>query len=175
MSLDSTRILSSYFQALIRCLTKKTILLNKTNISLSQHNNLEAQELEYIGSKQERRDRKRKHNVMDLFHHHGKKRAKLEGDRSLRKDECGVVSENGHEEMNGKGSQENLTIYSESSTDGHRAFDVTPVKVKNHRKRSKKDVAIKSEVDLEEHETEWINGEPKGIPSVIVDSNDGEF
>lgn len=137
---------------------------------------MEAQEVEYLGSKQERRDRKRKHNVMDLFHHHGKKRAKLDGDKSLRKDESGVVvSENGHEEMNGNGSQENLSVYSDASTDGPRGLDSSPVKVKNHRKRSKKDVVIKSEIDLEENESEWINGEPNGIQSVIVDSNDGEF
>ncbi|KAG7205562.1 hypothetical protein KM043_007536 [Ampulex compressa] len=105
-----------------------------------------AQNESYIGSKQERRDKKRKHTVMELFHTHSRKRPKHDAEKLTKKEEP-VHAENG-----------------ESYTDS---------KMKTYSKKNKKEI-VKNDTDQEDDVgPEWIDGEPQGTESYIVDGNDG--
>lgn len=130
----------------------------------------------YIGSKQERRDKKRKHTVMELFNTHSRRRTKHEADKTPKKEE--TVSKE-----RGEGSTENKvemdgTQYGpcyDPGTDMLRGFETNSTKIKSYSKKSKKEVP-KADVDPEENVgPEWIDGEPQGTESYIVDGNDGEL
>lgn len=58
-------------------------------------------------------------------------------------------------------------------TDLLRGFDTNVSKMKSYNKKNKKEVS-KNDMDPEEDVgPEWIDGEPQGTESYIVDGNDG--
>lgn len=129
----------------------------------------------YIGSKQERRDKKRKHTVMELFNTHSRRRTKHDADKTPKKEEV-VVKESGESSTENK--IEDGTQYGpcyDPGTDLLRGFENNSTKIKSYSKKSKKEVP-KNDTDQEERVgPEWIDGEPQGTESFIVDGNDGEL
>jgi len=131
----------------------------------------------YIGSKQERRDKKRKHTVMELFNTHSRKRAKQDIDKTPKKEET-VVKESGETSSENKIEMDG-TQYGpcyDPGTDLLKGFETNPSKIKSYSKKSKKEVP-KIEMDQVEENVgpEWIDGEPQGTESYIVDGNDGKL
>ncbi|XP_046735242.1 PHD finger protein 20-like protein 1 isoform X2 [Diprion similis] len=124
---------------------------------------------DYIGSKQERRDKKRKHSVMDLFHSNAKKRPRTDSEKSLKKDES-FASED-----DGKSEPPELTpaVAYDSGTEVLKGFEPSKAKVKTYAKKKKRDVPKIDTDNEDEVGPEWIDGEPQGIESYIVDGNDG--
>ncbi|XP_044592246.1 PHD finger protein 20-like protein 1 isoform X3 [Cotesia glomerata] len=123
----------------------------------------------YIGSKQERRDKSRKHTVKDLFSH--KKRTKLDGvDQSLtKKDDTSLTDAeqlNNSESMNG--STDAGGELEESITE-QVPIETPKPKARNGAKR-KREVVVDYDDD---GGPEWIDGEPQGIESFVVDGNEG--
>ncbi|XP_025991994.2 uncharacterized protein LOC105202675 isoform X4 [Solenopsis invicta] len=125
----------------------------------------------YIGSKQERRDKKRKHRVRDLFN--SRRRTKPDVDKVPKKEETTIKDSE-------EGSMENKieidsTLYGpcyDPGTDLLKGFESTP-KIKSYSKKSKKEMP-KNDADPEEnYGPEWINGQPQGKEAFIVDGNDG--
>ncbi|XP_076282209.1 PHD finger protein MBD-R2 isoform X2 [Lasioglossum baleicum] len=130
----------------------------------------------YIGSKQERRDKKRKHIVMELFHTHSRKRSKNEADKLVKKESL-VVNGSGGECLPESKIDLDGTLFGpcyDPGTDLLRGFDTNiSSKTRPYAKRSKKEM-FKNDVDQEEDVgPEWVDGEPQGIESYIVDGNDG--
>ncbi|XP_043259702.1 uncharacterized protein LOC122401564 isoform X2 [Colletes gigas] len=153
----------------------KTVKSSKmTKIAATSTKQLSQTE-EYIGSKQERRDKKRKHIVMELFHTHSRKRLKNEADK-LTKKEGVVMNENGDCFQENKIDLDG-TLFGpcyDPGTDLLRGFDTNVSKVKTYVKKNKKEISNKYEIDQEEDVgPEWIDGEPQGTESYIVDGNDG--
>lgn len=130
----------------------------------------------YIGSKQERRDKKRKHTVMELFNTHSRRRTKHDADKTPKKEET-VVKESGEGSIEKKIEMDG-TLYGpcyDPGTDLLRGFETNSSKIKSYSKKSKREVP-KNDVDHEENVgPEWIDGEPQGTESYIVDGNDGEL
>ncbi|XP_077264124.1 PHD finger protein MBD-R2 isoform X4 [Temnothorax americanus] len=128
----------------------------------------------YIGSKQERRDKKRRHTVMELFNIHSRKRTKHDTEKAPKKDET-VVKESGEGSAESKIEMDG-TLYGpcyDPGTDLLKGFETSSLKIKSYSKKSKKEVP-KIETDPEENVgPEWIDGEPRGTESYIVDGNDG--
>ncbi|XP_011690021.1 PREDICTED: PHD finger protein 20 isoform X1 [Wasmannia auropunctata] len=129
----------------------------------------------YIGSKQERRDKKRKHTIMELFNTHSRRRTKHDADKTPKKEET-VVKENGGGSPESKVETDG-TQYGpcyDPGTDLLKGFETTNTpKVKSYSKKSKKE-APKIDTDHEDNVgPEWIDGEPQGTESYIVDGNDG--
>ncbi|XP_066583660.1 PHD finger protein 20-like protein 1 isoform X2 [Prorops nasuta] len=127
----------------------------------------------YIGSKQERRDKKRKHTVMELFHTHSRKRVKNDIDKTGRKGDSHTAENLEYFSENRVNLDGNLfgPCY-DAGTDLLRGFDTNIPKMKTNNKRNKKEI-IRHETDYEDVGPQWINGEPQGIESFIVDGNDG--
>ncbi|KAI4502468.1 hypothetical protein M0802_002380 [Mischocyttarus mexicanus] len=129
----------------------------------------------YIGSKQERRDKKRKHTVMELFHTHSRKRSKLDGDKTTTKKEESVSRSNVESFPESKFDLDG-TVFGpcyDPGTDLLKGFNATVPKPKPIPKKTKKEMH-KSDTEQEEHVgPAWIDGEPQGIESYIVDGNDG--
>ncbi|XP_033180015.1 PHD finger protein 20 isoform X4 [Bombus impatiens] len=129
---------------------------------------------EYIGSKQERRDKKRKHTVMELFHTHYRRRSKNETDKLIKKE--GIIVNENVECFSENKIDLDGTLFGpcyDPGTDLLRGFDTNVSKMKAYPKKSKKEVS-KSEIDqVEDVGPEWIDGEPQGTESYIVDGNDG--
>jgi len=129
----------------------------------------------YIGSKQERRDKKRKHTVMELFNTHSRKRAKNDVDKASKKEET-IVKESKDNSTENKIEMDG-TLFGpcyDPGTDLLRGFDNVS-KIKSYSKKSKKEIP-KNDTDHEEDVgPEWIDGEPQGTESYIVDSNDGKL
>lgn len=126
----------------------------------------------YIGSKQERRDKKRKHTVMELFH--SRRRTKNDADKTSKKEET-VVKKIGESSTESKVELDG-TLYGacyDPGSDLLKGFDTNVSKVKSHTKKNKKEVP-KLDTDHEEDVPEWIDGEPQGTESYIVDGNDGK-
>ncbi|CAL7943861.1 unnamed protein product [Xylocopa violacea] len=129
---------------------------------------------EYIGSKQERRDKKRKHTVMELFHTHSRKRSKNETDK-LPKKEAVTVNETGESFPETKIDLDG-TLFGpcyDPGTDLLRGFDTNISKMKAYSKKNKKEVSKTDAEQIEDVGPEWIDGEPQGTESYIVDGNDG--
>ncbi|XP_025157823.1 PHD finger protein 20 isoform X2 [Harpegnathos saltator] len=128
----------------------------------------------YIGSKQERRDKKRKHTIMELFHTNSRKRIKTDSDKTPKKVET-VVKESGESSLETKIELDG-TMYGpcfEPDTNLLKGFDTNIAKIKSYSKKSKKELP-KIDTDHEEDVgPEWIDGEPQGTESYIVDGNDG--
>ncbi|EFN74931.1 Tudor domain-containing protein PHF20L1 [Camponotus floridanus] len=128
----------------------------------------------YIGSKQERRDKKRKHTVMELFNTHSRKRTKNDADKALKKEET-VVKESEESSMENKVEIDGTLFGAcyDPGTNLLRGFETNPSKIKSYSKKSKKEIS-KNDTDHEEDVgPEWIDGEPQGTESYIVDGNDG--
>ncbi|KAL0109349.1 hypothetical protein PUN28_014432 [Cardiocondyla obscurior] len=127
----------------------------------------------YIGSKQERRDKKRKHTIMELFNTHSRRRNKHDADKTPKKEET-VVKESSESSIESKIELDG-TLYGpcyDPGTDLLRGFEST-AKIKSYSKKGKKDVP-KNDIEPEENVgPEWIDGEPQGTESYIVDGNDG--
>jgi len=130
----------------------------------------------YIGSKQERRDKKRKHSIMELFNTHSRRRTKHDPDKTPKKEET-VVKESGESSTENKIEMDG-TLYGpcyDPGTDLLKGFETSPLKIKSYSKKSKKEVP-KNDTEHEENVgPEWIDGEPQGTESYIVDGNDGWF
>ncbi|XP_072765570.1 PHD finger protein 20 isoform X4 [Anoplolepis gracilipes] len=129
----------------------------------------------YIGSKQERRDKKRKHTVMELFNTHSRRRTKNDADKASKKEET-VVKESGESSIENKVEMDGTLFGAcyDPGTDLLRGFETNPSKIKSYSKKSKKEMP-KNDTDHEEDPVgpEWIDGEPQGTESYIVDGNDG--
>ncbi|XP_046414567.1 PHD finger protein 20 isoform X2 [Neodiprion fabricii] len=123
---------------------------------------------DYIGSKQERRDKKRKHSVMDLFHSNAKKRPRTDSEKSLKKDES-FVSE---DDVKSEPPELTPAIAYDSGTEVLKGFEPSKAKVKTYAKKKKKDLPKIDTDNEDEVGPEWIDGEPQGIESYIVDGND---
>ncbi|XP_036150308.1 PHD finger protein 20-like [Monomorium pharaonis] len=128
----------------------------------------------YIGSKQERRDKKRKHRVTDLFN--SRRRTKQDADKTPKKEEETVIKESGEGFTENKIEMDG-TQYDpcyDPGTDLLKGFE-SPAKIKSYSKKSKKEVPKNVDsVDSEEnYGPEWINGQPQGEEVFIVDGNDG--
>jgi len=130
----------------------------------------------YIGSKQERRDKKRKHTIMELFNTHSRKRTKNDVDKASKKEET-IVKESKDNATENKIEMDG-TLFGpcyDPGTDLLRGFDTNVSKIKSYSKKSKKEMP-KNDTDHEEDVgPEWIDGEPQGTESYIVDSNDGKL
>ncbi|XP_023288826.1 PHD finger protein 20-like protein 1 isoform X2 [Orussus abietinus] len=125
---------------------------------------------DYIGSKQERRDRKRKHSVMELFQTHVRRRSKPDADGVSKKYEQRVPGVDG---LDIDLEDTVLGTRYDSGPEGVRAFENIKARAKVYPKKRKKENS-KTETDNEEDVgPEWIDGEPKGTESYIVDGNDG--
>ncbi|XP_012214996.1 PHD finger protein 20-like protein 1 isoform X3 [Linepithema humile] len=128
----------------------------------------------YIGSKQERRDKKRKHTVMELFNTHSRRRTKTDPDKAIKKEDP-VAKENGEISTESKLKVDG-TLFDpcyDPGTDLLRGFDANPSKIKSYPKKTKKELP-KNDTDHEEDVgPEWVDGEPQGMESYIVDGNDG--
>ncbi|XP_011872966.1 PREDICTED: PHD finger protein 20 isoform X3 [Vollenhovia emeryi] len=128
----------------------------------------------YIGSKQERRDKKRKHTVMELFNIHSRRRTKPDAEKAPKKEET-VVKENSEGTAESK-IETDGTLYGpcyDPGTDLLRGFETSSPKIKSYSKKSKKEMP-KNDTDHGENVgPEWIDGEPQGTESYIVDGNDG--
>ncbi|XP_053979271.1 PHD finger protein 20 isoform X1 [Hylaeus volcanicus] len=152
----------------------KTIKSSKMTKIAGTSTKLSPQAEEYIGSKQERRDKKRKHIVMELFHTHSRKRSKNEADKVTKK-EGAVIIENGECFPENKIDLDG-TLFGpcyDPGTDLLRGFDTNVSKMKPYTKKNKKEIS-KNDIDQEEDVgPEWIDGEPQGTESYIVDGNDG--
>lgn len=132
----------------------------------------------YIGSKQERRDKKRKHTIMELFQH--KRRSKPDGSASssaIKKDGKSYDDRLVNINHNNNGDK-NAAVgdgYYDSSSELLHGFENKKPKVKNYSRRKQRESLAKT-VDTD-HENdsgpEWIDGEPQGIESFVVDGNDG--
>lgn len=130
----------------------------------------------YIGSKQERRDKKRKHTVMELFNTHSRKRTKNDADKASKKEET-VVKENEESPIENRVEIDGTLFGAcyDPGTNLLRGFETNPSKIKSYSKKSKKETP-KNDTDHEEDVgPEWIDGEPQGTESYIVDGNDGEL
>ncbi|CAD6235848.1 GSCOCG00008011001-RA-CDS [Cotesia congregata] len=124
----------------------------------------------YIGSKQERRDKSRKHTVKDLFSH--KKRTKLDGvDQSLtKKDDTSLTDAeqlNNSESMNESTDAAGTEL--EESILEQVPIETPKPKPRNGAKR-KREVVVDYDDD---GGPEWVDGEPQGIESFVVDGNEG--
>ncbi|XP_018349614.1 PREDICTED: PHD finger protein 20 isoform X3 [Trachymyrmex septentrionalis] len=149
----------------------KSLKMTKIAGNSKQLNELDG----YIGSKQERRDKKRKHTVMELFNTHSRKRTKQDIDKTPKKEET-VIKESGEISSENKIEMDG-TQYGpcyDPGTDLLKGFETNPSKIKSYSKKSKKEVP-KVETDQVEENVgpEWIDGEPQGTESYIVDGNDG--
>ncbi|KAL6439227.1 hypothetical protein ACFW04_003860 [Cataglyphis niger] len=128
----------------------------------------------YIGSKQERRDKKRKHTVMELFNTHSRKRTKNDAEKTLKREET-IVKESGESSTDNKVELDGTLFGAcyDPGTDLLRGFETNPSKIKSYSKKNKKEMP-KNDTDHEEDVgPEWIDGEPQGKESYIVDGNDG--
>ncbi|KAK0077917.1 hypothetical protein PV325_003286 [Microctonus aethiopoides] len=132
----------------------------------------------YIGSKQERRDKKRKHTIVELFQH--KRRSKPDGSASssaIKKDGKLCADRLVNINHNNNGDKDTVVGdgYYDSSSELLHGFENTKPKVKNYSRRKQRESLAKT-VDTD-HENdsgpEWIDGEPQGIESFVVDGNDG--
>ena len=111
---------------------------------------------------------------MELFHTHSRKRSKNEADK-LTKKEGPVVNENGECFSENKIDLDG-TLFGpcyDPGTDLLRGFDTNVSKMKFCTKKTKKEI-LKNDIDQEEDVgPEWVDGEPQGTESYIVDGNDG--
>lgn len=111
---------------------------------------------------------------MELFHTHSRKRSKTEAEK-LTKKEGTVVNENGECFPENKIDLDG-TLFGpcyDPGTDLLRGFDTNVSKIKTYSKKNKKEIS-KNDIDQEEDVgPEWIDGEPQGTESYIVDGNDG--
>ncbi|KZC14266.1 PREDICTED: uncharacterized protein LOC107192360 [Dufourea novaeangliae] len=152
----------------------KTVKSSKMTKIATTSTKQPAQSEEYIGSKQERRDKKRKHIVMELFHTHSRKRSKNETDK-LSKKEGTSMNESGDSLFENKIDLDG-TLFGpcyDPGTDLLRGFDTNVSKAKPYAKKNKKEI-FKHDADQEEDVgPEWVDGEPQGTESYIVDGNDG--
>lgn len=112
--------------------------------------------------------------MMELFHTHYRKRSKNEMDK-LTKKEGITVNENAEIFSENKIDLDG-TLFGpcyDPGTDLLRGFDTNVSKLKAYSKKNKKEVS-KNDIDLiEDVGPEWVDGEPQGTESYIVDGNDG--
>ncbi|KAK2576179.1 hypothetical protein KPH14_007496 [Odynerus spinipes] len=145
-----------------------------TKIATPPETQQPVQEEGYIGSKQERRDKKRKHTVMELFHTHSRKRSKNDMDKIAKKEE--PVARDNADSFSEPKIDLDGTLFGpcyDPGTDLLKGFNANVPKTKPLAKKTKKETH-KSDAEQEEYVgPAWIDGEPQGIESYIVDGNDG--
>lgn len=111
---------------------------------------------------------------MELFHTHYRRRSKNETDKLIKKE--GIIVNENVECFSENKIDLDGTLFGpcyDPGTDLLRGFDTNVSKMKAYPKKSKKEVS-KSEIDqVEDVGPEWIDGEPQGTESYIVDGNDG--
>lgn len=110
---------------------------------------------------------------MELFHTHSRKRSKHDPAKLQRKEETIV----GDASIYRADSHQDGTMFAacyDSGTDLLRGFDTSASKMKTYLKKMKKETPGKTDTNtLEDVGPEWIDGEPQGVESYIVDGNDG--
>lgn len=117
---------------------------------------------------------------MELFNTHSRRRTKPDADKTPKKEET-VVKESAGEGLATENKVEvDGTLYGpcyDPGTDLLKGFETNPTKIKSYSKKTKKEVPkIDTNIDHEENVgPEWIDGEPQGTESYIVDGNDGEL
>jgi len=113
---------------------------------------------------------------MELFNTHSRRRTKQDADKIPKKEET-IIKERGESSTENKIEIDSGTSYGpcyDPGTDLLKGFEANPSKIKSYSKKSKKEVP-KIDTDHEENVgPEWIDGEPQGMESYIVDGNDGE-
>jgi len=113
---------------------------------------------------------------MELFNTHSRRRTKHDADKIPKKEET-IIKESGEGSTENKIEIDSGTSYGpcyDPGTDLLKGFEANPSKIKSYSKKSKKEVP-KIDTDHEENVgPEWIDGEPQGMESYIVDGNDGE-
>lgn len=113
---------------------------------------------------------------MDLFHTHSRKRPKNETTDKLIKKEGVAPIENGESVPESKPNLDG-TLFGpcyDPGTDLLRGFDTNVCKVKTYTKKNKREMIARSDADqMEDVGPEWVDGEPRGTESYIVDGNDG--
>jgi len=113
---------------------------------------------------------------MELFNTHSRKRTKNDADKASKKEET-VVKESEESSMENKVEIDGTLFGAcyDPGTNLLRGFETNPSKIKSYSKKSKKEIT-KNDTDHEEDVgPEWIDGEPQGTESYIVDGNDGEL
>jgi len=108
----------------------------------------------YIGSKQERRDKKRKHTVMELFNTHSRRRTKHDADKIPKKEEA-IIKENGEASTENKIEIDSGTSYGpcyDPGTDLLKGFEANPSKIKSYIRIMKKTLVLNG---LMENHKEW--------------------
>ncbi|XP_044008198.1 uncharacterized protein LOC122852461 isoform X3 [Aphidius gifuensis] len=121
----------------------------------------------YIGSKQERRDKKRKHTVIDLFSRKKTKSETPEKQIIKKEDTLDIV-----DTINGDNNEAETTVYYDSGVEQSKNFDSikqTKQKIPKIKKESPKYDLL----DQDDDSPEWVDGEPKGVESFTVDGNNG--
>lgn len=110
---------------------------------------------------------------MELFHTHSRKRSKHDADKP--KKEGPVLNESGDNLSENKIDLDG-TLFGpcyDPGTDLLRGFDTNISKTRPYVKKNKKEM-FKADAEQEEDVgPEWIDGEPQGTESYIVDGNDG--
>lgn len=130
----------------------------------------------YIGSKQERRDKKRKHTVMELFNTHPRKRNKSEMEKAAKKDDVPSAEDENNFNLDSSTELDNSAgaAYYDSGAELLKGFESAKPKVKTYSKKMKRDMT-KNDTDQEDDfGPEWIDGEPQGVETFIIDANDGK-
>lgn len=111
---------------------------------------------------------------MDLFNT-SRRRTKTDADKAAKKEDT-VAKENGESSAESKLKVDG-TLFDpcyDPGTDLLRGFDANPSKIKSYSKKAKKELP-KNDTDYEEDVgPEWVDGEPQGTESYIVDGNDGK-
>lgn len=112
---------------------------------------------------------------MELFHTHSRKRSKNEGDKIVKKEES--IVRNNVESFPEPKIDLDGTLFGpcyDPGTDLLKGFNTNVPKTKPLPKKAKKEMH-KSDTEQEEYVgPAWIDGEPQGIESYIVDGNDGK-
>ncbi|XP_015118387.1 PHD finger protein 20-like protein 1 isoform X2 [Diachasma alloeum] len=122
----------------------------------------------YIGSKQERRDKKRKHTVTELFN--SRKRTKADKEGPLKKEEMPDAPEQESEILEASGVAPSY----DSGPEMLKGFP-SPKKAKNFSKKKRQPEypkVVDTDQDLEDDPgPEWVNGEPQGIEAFTTDGS----
>lgn len=123
----------------------------------------------YIGSKQERRDKKRKHTVIDLFSRNKKTKSETPEKQIIKKEDTLDIVDT----INGDNNEaETTTVYYDSAIEQSKNVDDTK-QTKPKILKIKKESPKYDLLDQDDDSPEWVDGEPKGVESFTVDGNNG--
>lgn len=106
---------------------------------------------------------------MELFHSNGKKRPRTDSEKSIKKEEA-LISE---DDIKVEPPELIPAIAYDSGTEVLKGFEPSKPRVKTYAKKKKKELSKIDTDNEDEVGPEWVDGEPQGIESYIVDGNDG--